>query len=192
MLRQVAGAIVTRSLISLRLGVSKLPRTKPGVLNAKPEVLFPSLRSHLCHWHWKKNKVTICLDNAIPDSRCLFYILICKMTKSFVLFFITKSGLKHVCLVCLTLSTTQSLNWMVDLWMFRPSYAITLFREKRKILCRVLILLYIWTQNKVLLFKPKVQMFTLEPCIILIKTQSHAFEPLLSPTSESYKMKSQN
>lgn len=45
--------------------------------------------------------------------------------------------------------------------------------------CRVLILLYIQTQNEVFLFKHKVQMFTLEPCIILIKTQSHAFEPLL-------------
>lgn len=116
----------------------------------------------------------------------------CKMTKSIVLFFITKSGLQHVHLVCLMLSSTKSLNWMVSLWMFRPSYAITLVQEKRKILCRVLSLLYIWTQNKVLLFKHKVQMFTLEPRIILIKTQSHAFEPLLSSTSESYKMKSQN
>lgn len=63
--------------------------------------------------------------------------------------------------------------------------------EKKNIV-RVLILLYIWIHDKILLFKHKVQMFTSKPCIILIKTQSHAFEPLLSSTSESYKTKFQN
>lgn len=82
------------------------------------------------------------------------------MTKSIVLFFIAKSGLKRVYLVCLTLFTTQSLNWTANLQMLGPSYAITLAQEKRKILSKVLILLHIWTQNKVLLFKHKVQMFT--------------------------------
>lgn len=52
----------------------------------------------------------IYLNDAAPDSSWLFYILICKMAKSIVLFLITKSCLKHVQLVCLTLSTTQSLN----------------------------------------------------------------------------------
>lgn len=107
----------------------------------------------------------------------LFPTLICKMTESIVTFCLAESGLKHVHLACLALFATQSLNWMVSLWMFKPSFAITLVQEKRKI-CRVLILLYVWTQSKVLLFKHKVQMFTLELCIILIKTQSHAFEPL--------------
>lgn len=118
----------------------------------------------------------ICLNKAIPDNRELFCILICKMTRSIVTFRLAKSGLKHAHLVCLALSATQSLSWMVNLWVFKPSYAITLVQEKRKILCRIL--LYVWAQSKVLLFKHKVQIFTLESCIILIKTQSHAFEPL--------------
>lgn len=171
---------MTRNLISLCLSVFKLPYTKPEILNAKPEVIFPNLCNCLCHQFWKRNKAMICWSNTVPDS--IFYILICKVTKSDVLFFITKSVLKHVPLISLTLSTTQSLNWMVSLWKFIPSDAITLVQEKSKILCRLLILLYIWTQNKVLLFKHKVKMFTLEPCIILIKTQTHAFEPLLSST----------
>ena len=90
MLQQAAGTFVTRNLISLCLGVSKLPCTKPEVLNAKPEVLFPNLHNHLCHQYKKKNKVTICLNSAIPDSRWLFYIRVCKTAKNIVLFFITK------------------------------------------------------------------------------------------------------
>lgn len=95
----------------------------------------------------KKNKAMICLNKAIPDSRELLFILICKMTKSIVTFCLAKSGLKHVRLVCLALSATQSLSWMVSLWMCKPSHVIIFVWEKRKMLCRVLIPHYIWTQS---------------------------------------------